>query len=162
RSWHAGADPRPGASTRRALAPRVILRIAGARFSPATTANPSIRFSTCRRSNPHRRRAGAGTTPGPRTRRARAPSARLRIEPARDPADRRRSVLARYNGNPVDPVLYLPKKQHAQLARRGGSPARREYAPGARAARDPADRRRAVLARYNGKPLDPLLYLPKK
>jgi len=44
----------------------------------------------------------------------------------------------------------------------GGSPARREHAPGAHPRRDPVDRTRRGLARYNGKPVDPLLYLPKK
>jgi hypothetical protein len=33
---------------------------------------------------------------------------------------------------------------------------------GRSSARDPVDRRPRGLARYNGKPVDPLLYLPKK
>lgn len=43
----------------------------------------------------------------------------------------------------------------------GGSPARRS-APGAPRRHGPTDRKRRRLARYNGKPVDPLLYLPRK
>ncbi|XQA74522.1 hypothetical protein ACM9XA_03010 [Xanthomonas sacchari] len=43
----------------------------------------------------------------------------------------------------------------------GGSPARRS-APGVRHRRGPVGRKRRRLTRYNGKPVDPLLYLPPK
>lgn len=43
----------------------------------------------------------------------------------------------------------------------GGSPARRS-APCVRGSRGPVDRKRHPLTRYNGKPVDPLLYLPPK
>ncbi|WP_295917185.1 hypothetical protein, partial [uncultured Xanthomonas sp.] len=73
---------------------------ASAAGSPATTASRSTRCCICRRSNRLRRYAGGSPA------RRRAPGVRQR----RGPVGRKRRRLTRYNGKPVDPLLYLPPK----------------------------------------------------